>query len=199
MKRNFAERSVMNDHFHIDNEIIEKLFNRDEKALNLLKEHYHCFYESIIREVLDNEADVQECVNDLLFSIWNSIPPDRPNHLSAYIAKFARRIGISRFRYNTRKKRDAGYAVSLSELEEVLPSLSGGDEMDDGQLSALISDFLRTLDTESRVLFIRRYVYFESIASLSQRFGISENNLSVKLYRIRNKLKTVLEKGGIHI
>lgn len=189
----------MNNHFLADNEIIEKLFNRDEKALELLENQYHRFYESIIREVLDNDADVQECVNDLLLSIWNSIPPNRPTYLSAYIAKFARRIGVSKFRYNTRKKRDSGYAVSLSELEEVLPSLSIEEEMDDGQLSALISDFLRTLDTESRVLFIRRYVYFESVASLSQRFGISENHLSVKLYRIRNKLKTVLEKGGIYI
>ena len=189
----------MNEHFHIDNEIIEKLFNRDEKALELLKNQYHRLYESIIREVLDNDADVQECVNDLLLGIWNSIPPNRPRYLSAYIVKLARRIGVSRFRYNTRKKRDMGYAVSLSELEEALPSLSVGYETEDGALCALISDFLRTLDTESRVLFIRRYVYFESVTSLSQRFGISENNLSVKLYRIRKKLKTALEKGGIFI
>ena len=189
----------MNDHFYIDHEIIEKLFNRDEKGLELLTEHYHRFYESIIKGILDNDADVQECVNDLLLGIWNSIPPNRPLYLSAYIAKFARCIGVSRFRYNTRKKRDSGYAVSLSELEEILPSLAVENEMECGQLSALISDFLRTLDTESRVLFIRRYVYFESVTSLSQRFGISENNLSVKLYRIRNKLKIFLEKGGIYI
>ena len=189
----------MHEHVHTDNEIIEKLFNRDEKALELLKNQYHRLYESIIREVLDNDADVQECVNDLLLGIWNSIPPNRPRYLSAYIVKLARRIGVSRFRYNTRKKRDMGYAVSLSELEEALPSLSVGYETDNGRLCALISDFLRTLDTESRVLFIRRYVYFESVTSLSQRFGISENNLSVKLYRIRKKLKTTLEKGGIFI
>lgn len=198
-KQKIEERSTMNDNFHIDNEIIEKLFNRDEKGLDLLTDHYHRFCESIIREVLDNDADVQECFNDLLLGIWNSIPPNRPLYLSAYIAKFARRIGISRFRYNTRKKRDLGYAVSLSELEEVLPSRAAENEMECAQLSALISDFLRTLDKKSRVLFIRRYVYFESVTSLSQRFGISENNLSVKLYRIRNKLKTVLEKGGIYI
>ena len=189
----------MNDCFTMDNEIIEKLFNRDEKALELLENKYRRFYESIIREVLDNDADIQECANDLLLNIWNTIPPNRPIYLSSYIAKFARRIGVSRFRYNKRKKRDGEYAISLSELEEVLPSFSFEYEMDDGQLSSLISDFLRTLDTESRVLFIRRYVYFESVISLSRRFGISENNLSVKLYRIRNKLKIFLEKGGIYI
>ncbi|MBR5188255.1 MAG: hypothetical protein IKW18_07280 [Clostridia bacterium] len=72
----------MNDNFHIDNEIIEKLFNRDEKGLDLLTDHYHRFCESIIREVLDNDADVQECFNDLLLGIWNSIPPNRPLYLS---------------------------------------------------------------------------------------------------------------------
>ena len=99
-----------------------------------------------------------------------------------------------------KEKRDSGYTVSLSELEEALPSHAVAYEGDGGvDLSELISDFLRALDTESRVLFIRRYVYLESIASLSERFGISENHLSVKLYRIRSKLKKHLEKGGFHI
>ncbi len=190
----------MNDHVTADDRIVEGLFARDEKSLTLLKDQYRRFYESIIREILDNEADVQECANDLLLGIWNSIPPNRPVHLSAYIAKLARRISISRFRYNKRQKRDGEYAISLCELEEALPSLSDEYEtVGDERLSALLSDFLRRLDTESRVLFVRRYVYLESVTSLSKRFGISENNLSVRLYRLRSKLKAFLEKGGICI
>ena len=81
-----------------------------------------------------------------------------------------------------------------------MPSLATTHESyEEAQLSELISDFLQALDTESRVLFVRRYVYLESITSLSERFGISENNLSVKLYRIRTKLKKFLEKGGVSI
>ena len=194
------ERNIMNDHFPTDEKIIEGLFNRDEKAIELLEDKYRRFYESIIKGVIDNDADVQECANDLLLSVWNTIPPNRPVHLAVYIAKLARRIGISRFRYNTRQKRDVGYTVSLCELEEALPSLATTHESyEEAQLSELISDFLQALDTESRVLFVRRYVYLESITSLSERFGISENNLSVKLYRIRTKLKKFLEKGGVSI
>ena len=190
----------MNDHFPTDEKIIEGLFNRDEKAIGLLADKYRRFYESIIKGVVENDADVQECANDLLLSVWNTIPPNRPSHLAVYIAKLARRIGISRFRYNTRQKRDVGYTVSLCELEEALPSLATTHEgYEKAQLSELISDFLRALDTESRVLFVRRYVYLESVTSLSERFGISENNLSVKLYRIRTKLKNFLEKGGVSI
>lgn len=188
----------MKNGYSHDERIVELLFDRDETALDMIQQKYHRMYMSLLREVLDSESDVQECSNDLLLSLWNSIPPTRPNNLTAYIAKLARRIGITRFRYNTRQKRSVGYTVILSELEGALPDRAE-DEDSDGEISALISEFLRSLDTTTRVLFIRRYVYFESIPSLAARFDMTENNVSVKLHRAKTKLKKFLGKEGVSI
>ena len=85
----------------------------------------------------------------------------------------------------------------LSELEESLGDIPSADAYGDSErLASILSDFVYSLDVTSRVIFIRRYVYFESIPSIAQRFEMTENAVSVKLHRARRKLKKLLEKEG---
>ena len=191
-----TERSIMDD-----NRIIELLFERAENALHEVSHKYSRLYKGIIREVLSDECDLDECANDVLLAVWNTIPPNKPNSLSAYICKIARHIGIDRLRYNTRQKRDTGYKVMLSELDDCLPAEEPVDDPEErGEIiRTVLSDFLRSLDSETEILFVRRYIYLESVTGLAQRFELGENHISVKLYRARKKLKKVLEKEGIKV
>ena len=66
-----------------DNRIIELLFERAETALNEVSHKYSRLYKGIIREVLSDECDVEECENDVLMAVWNTIPPNRPDSLSS--------------------------------------------------------------------------------------------------------------------
>ena len=184
-----------------DYRIIELLFERAEHALDEVSRKYSRLYKGIIREVLGDECDVEECGNDVLLALWNTIPPNRPNSLPAYICTIARRIGINRFKFNTRQKRNTGYMVMLSELEDCLPAnepIADSDEQD-ARIHTVLSDFIRSLDPESEILFVRRYLYLESVTDLAKRFELDENRISVKLYRARKKLKKVLEKEGIKV
>lgn len=193
---NVTERSIMDD-----NKIIDLLFERAETALNEVSHKYSRLYKGIIKEILSDECDVDECANDVLLAVWNSIPPNRPNSLSAYVCKIARRIGVDRLRYNTRQKRNSNYIVMLSELDDCLTDEAVIDDNTERNevIRSVLSDFVRALDPETQVLFIRRYVYLESVTSLAERFEMNENHISVKLYRARKKLKNVLEKEGIRV
>lgn len=186
-----------------DREIITYLFERREYVLTEIASKYSRLYTSILREALNDERDVEECANDVLMALWNSIPPNDPRDLTSYICSVARRIGIDRYRYNTRDKRGNGYTVMLSELEESLPDLSPDASVeayeDNEAIKRALEIFMKTLDTETRVLFIRRYFYFESIASLADRFNMKENNVAVRLLRARKKLKKILEKEGVYV
>lgn len=184
-----------------DHRIVELLFERSESALTELSQKYSGLYRAMIREALNDETMIDECANDLLLAVWNSIPPHRPDNLSAYLCRIARRIGIDRLRYCTSQKRNAGYTVMLSELDDCLPAEEPTDDIgEQGEgIRAVLSDFIRSLDPETEVLFIRRYVYSESVASLAKRFGKSENHIAVKLYRARIKLKKLLKKEGIKV
>lgn len=193
---NVTERSIMDD-----NKIIDLLFERAETALNEVSHKYSRLYKGIIKEILSDECDVDECANDVLLAVWNSIPPNRPNSLSAYVCKIARRIGVDRLRYNTRQKRNSNYIVMLSELDDCLTDEADIDDNTERNevIKSVLSDFVRALDPETQVLFIRRYVYLESVTSLAERFEMNENHISVKLYRARKKLKNLLEKEGIRV
>ena len=176
-----------------DYQIIIMLFERREEALQALSQKYSRLYHKILLQILENESDAEECENDLLLAVWNSIPPNDPHNLPAYLCKIARRIGIDKFRYLSRKKRNTGYTLSLSELEECLPDPDGQPwDEDSGQIRQVLTEFVRQLDPETQVLFIRRYVYLESVASLAQRFELKENYIAVKLYRARKKLRKAL-------
>lgn len=176
-----------------DNLIKRRLFERDEGGLRELERTYSPLCAEIARGVLSDGRDVEECVNDTLLAVWNAIPPADPESLPAFLCRIARRIAISKFRHNTRKKRDNRGDVLLSEVEEFLPDTEG--EQDD-RLRSIISDCLRSCDSLSRNIFIRRYILFEDVGSIAKRFSLTENAVSVRLSRTKSKLAEILKKEG---
>ncbi len=183
-----------------DKELVAMLFDRSEEAVVLISKQYESLCEKIVCSVLGDDEDVEECVNDVWLAVWNSIPPNKPDCLPAYINKLARRTAISRYRYNTRKKRDSGYTVAFSELEECIPDNSQrADNDNEARVKRILSDFVRSLDGETRILFVRRYLYLESVQELAKRYELKENNISVKLHRARKKLRKLLEKEAIYV
>lgn len=178
-----------------DKQIIDLLFARDESGLQHTEQKYGRMYNGILRQTLNNESDVDECGNDVLMALWNSIPPQYPNHYPSYICAIARRIGINRFKRETRQKRGQGYTILLSELGDCVPAPEKAQ--DSADIRAVMAAFLKELDEQTRVLFLRRYYYMESVKSIAKRFELSENNVSVRLHRARKQLRALLEKEGV--
>lgn len=181
-----------------DGKIIELFFARSERAVVELSNKYGRVCRKIAFNILNNLQDAEECVNDAYLGAWNSIPPQNPNPLVTYICRITRNIALKKYRYDTAKRRNGYYDISLSELEECIPSdpqgISSGTEE---ELTKVIENFLSSLDKKSRVMFIKRYWYVESVKVMAKEFGMTENSVSVKLLRIREKLKRHLEKEGI--
>ena len=70
------------------------------------------------------------------------------------------------------------------------------DSLTANELTRLVNKFLDNLPQENRVIFIRRYWYADSVGDISRRMKLSENNVSVRLLRIREKLQKYLMKEG---
>ena len=181
-----------------DEKIIELLFARDEMGLRYTEEKYDPLYRSVLRQALTDSLDIDECANDVLMTIWNTIPPNSPIHFPSYICRIARRIGINRFKFNTRKKRNSQCTIALSELEGCIPAKDTAESRQQTkELHKVMNTFLQELDPQTRVLFIRRYFFLESIKDMAKRYGVSANFVSVRLHRARNVLRDLLEKEGI--
>lgn len=103
-----------------------------------------------------------------------------------------------KYHANTALKRNSYYDVALDELEECLTSASTIEqEVDAKELSQEIDRFLDSLDQESRVMFVARYWYSDSITEIAKRLRTTNNNVSVRLSRIRSKLKIIYRKRGM--
>lgn len=182
-----------------DNEILELFYSRDEEAIRAVSDKFGGLCRSIARNILQNNEDAEECINDTYMKAWESIPPAKPKILSAYLAKIAKNVSLNRYKSDHREKRGGG-AVDLvfEELEELEAFADGGvaETAERRELLSEINAFLKKLPVGKRVLFVRRYWYCDSIAELSGRYGISENNVSASLSRTRAELKKYLKKRG---
>ncbi len=180
-----------------DTDIIELFYNRSEQAIKELSEKYGAVCSQVSKNILKNSQDAEECVNDAYLAVWNTIPPQKPEHLLAYICRIVRNISITKYHSNTAKKRNSYYDIALDELDEcIMSGLSVEDEIDARELSCLINIFLDTLSKENRVIFVWRYWFSDSVQDIAEKLGISSNNVSVRLSRIRSKLKKFLKKEG---
>ena len=140
-----------------------------------------------------------QCVNDVYMKVWNLIPPYRPDYLRSFVCKLARSIAIDKYRYNKREKRNGEENVLFSELEENEIPADTSAEMPDSSVSGEINRFVAALPVRDRVLFVRRYFMAEGTADIAKRFDMSENAVSVKLFRLRDKLKKYLTERGYEI
>lgn len=184
-----------------DQKIIELLFERSESVLGNIEENYGKLCHHIAMNILLNHTDAEECVNDAYFKIWNTIPPQRPTSFKAYLLKTVKNLCLNRAKYNLAQKRAASATLSTDELEGVLSESSDSPFgiSEEKRLREEIDSFLAMLDQQSRILFVRRYWYGDSLQYLSEITGYSENNISQKLFTIRDKLKKHLTKGGFNV
>ena len=144
--------------------------------------------------------DSNECVNDTYLKVWETIPPYKPSFFKSFICRITRQLSIDKYRYNHRKNRNNSNSVSLSDLDyEISDNKTIEDEFDKNMLMEHINNFLDDLDTTNQILFIRKYFFFEDTKSLAKRYGMSETNINVKLFRIKNNLLKYLEKEGYKV
>lgn len=87
----------------------------------------------------------------------------------------------------------------LAELEDSIPDETERGCEDGEKISRVLSEFIEELDTQTRVLFVRRYLFCEPLSVLSARFELTENALAVKLFRARKRLKEKLRKEGVFL
>lgn len=112
-----------------DSQIVDLYWKRNESALTKTAEKYGKFCFSVAYNILNNHENSEECVNDTYLEVWEAMPPQRPNLLSAFLAKITRNNAINRVRFLNRKKRRSNQTdILLSELEVCLPSNKSAED-----------------------------------------------------------------------
>ena len=182
-----------------DREIVGLYLKRSERAILETEKKYGRYCHKIAFNVLGNDEDSEECVNDAYMRTWESIPPNEPESLGAYIGRITRNLALDRYRHSHSEKRGKGDMPLL--LDELAECVSGGNELerieDSAEITAALNSFLEELSATERGIFMRRYWKMEPIADIARRYGISVSKTTTMLFRLRGRLKTHLTKEGI--
>ncbi len=181
-----------------DNRIIDLYFMRSEDAITETEKTYGKYCAKIALEILKNEKDTEECLNDTWLSAWNSIPPERPAKLGAFLARITRNKAIDMYDKRRAEKRSLHMEVLLDEFSYCAPE-GNSDCVDEIVFKDVFNDFLSNLEKDMRIIFLRRYFYGCSIKEIARGMNISDSNVKVSLHRARLKLKVKLQAEGITI
>ena len=177
-----------------DKEIIALYLERSERAISETRAQYGGLVRHVIRCILSNALDIEECENDTYLGAWQSIPPNQPHSLGAYLSRIARNTACKRLEYLTAGKRSAAL-LPIEELAEVLAD-GRADNCTDAELSELINGFLASLKPDVRRVFLMRYWMSLSVREIGGRTGFSKSKIETMLHRTRNRLRDELRRKG---
>lgn len=182
-----------------DSKIIELFFARNEDAIKHTDNTYGRRLFHLADNIVRNDQDAEESVSDTYMKAWDTIPPKKPVHLFAYLAKICRNFALKKLDWKAAAKRNTEVVSLTQEMETCIPDTSRDAEVEARELGRILDAFLRTLSDENQMVFLRRYWYVDTIAEIAARYGISESAVQMRLNRTRSKLAAYLAKEGIKV
>ena len=184
-----------------DDHIVQLYWDRNQRAINETAMKYGKYCTTIAKNILGSFEDAEECVNDTYMNAWNSIPPERPNVLSAFLGRITRNLAFNKYKHEHTDKRGGGEILLV--LDELAECVSGRDSVEEEvtskELAKEIENYLASLSEMKRRIFVCRYWYADSVKKIAKQFGMKENAVSMTLSRVRKGLQTYLEERGFEL
>jgi len=183
-----------------DTAIIGLYWSRDQRALGESQRKYGPLCFRLSQNILACREDAEECVSDTWLRAWDTMPPQRPDCLRAYLSRICRNLSLDRWRRRSAQKRGEGLEVLLEELEDCVPASPSAEEAAESrEITRCIDVWLEGLEQEDRSVFLCRYWYGQQVREIARQTGRSPQKTAQRLYRLRQSLRKALEQEGIEI
>ena len=183
-----------------DEEINALFFDRDERAITEVDKKYGAYLNAVAAGMISDRRDAEECVNAVYLAAWNSIPPNRPASLQAYLTVLIRHAALDEIKKSKRARRiPKKLYAPLDELAEILPGDDTESLFDERTLSGIINSYVKSLSSRRRYIFMSRYYVNRSVAETAKKLGVSVSTVKKELALIKSGLKEKLLKEGYTI
>jgi len=165
-------------------ELMEAVARREEPALQELLVRFGPLLRYVIRPILPDEREREECLADVSLTIWNRAAQFQPERgsLNAWLTAVARNAALNRARRSEHP-------------EDPLPE-NAADDADAPEEMLLrrerqekLSSLLKKLPGTEREILLRKYYYCQPTAQIAAELGLTERAVEGRLRRVRNKLQ----------
>jgi RNA polymerase sigma-70 factor (ECF subfamily) len=186
-----------------DAQIRNQLLDKDEKALEFLIEKYHKLLWLIVQNTLrgiGSAEDVEECISDVFSRFWRKPEAFDPNRgtMKTYLCVMAKSMAINQYKklakqYGIEVGQNAGETSESAATEDTLTHICREESA--AELFDAISELTKP---DSEILF-RRYYLGEKTSAIALQLGLQTKEVENRLYRGKNKLKSILQNRGLTI
>ena len=175
-----------------DREILTLLIQKEQSGLEGLSERYGGMMHYIIRGILSDPREQEECLSDVTLKVWNGAGQFDPEKgsLATWLTAITRNTALNRLEAHRRQE------SRQTELDETQPDRGEGPEeaVLRQERAAQLKEALNRLTWKDRALFYRKYYYLQSTAQMAAELGMTERAVEGRLYRLRLRLRQWL--GG---
>ncbi len=102
-----------------DGKIIKLFQERSEDAVKQVRGKYGMMVKSMIKHILSDKSDAEECESDTYMAVWQTIPPAQPTNFRAFLLRIARNQALKKYHFLSAEKRCKSAVVSLEEIGEL--------------------------------------------------------------------------------
>ena len=177
-----------------EQKIIEGLKEKRQESLSEFRLRYSPLIHYILKPILKDERDMEECFSDITVTVWNNIQyyNSEKGTFTTWLTAISRNAAFNKSRKQTR----------ISQNEEPVcestpsPCISPEENAIKKEQTKLLQKAISTLSKENQALFYRKYYYSQSTAQIAAELGLSERAVEGRLYRIKQTLKKELGGDG---
>jgi RNA polymerase sigma-70 factor (ECF subfamily) len=179
--------------------IRQVLRENNPRAFEILMQRYSVQVYSAAVRLMHDEEDAAEVTQMAFIQAYKQLDSWQGGNFGAWVTVIANHIGLrllekeKRRRFRTGASQPYGTEISIEDLSEDLPD-EGYNEQKEEQLQALEQAIAQLPEQEQQII---RWHYYEGVPlqKIADRLGQTENNIKVRLFRIRERLKKKIEHG----
>ena len=176
-----------------EEDIIDLLSRQDPQAAEVLLDHYGPLMKYVIKPIVSNAQDQEECLSEAILRILDKIHLNNPERggWTAWITAVTRSVALNKVR--TVKDR--------FETEDISPEMPSPDPTLEEKLLQQerwkeLRNAISQLSQKDRLIFYRKYYYLQTTAQIASEIGMTEKAVEGRLYRIKRRLRKLLGGDG---
>lgn len=176
----------------MDKKIIKKIRKKDPKGLDYLINMYGKKVYFLVDKIIGyyGKEEVEECVSDVFFKIWENIDEfdESRGSFSSFIFIKAKYLAL-----DYKRKLDKKHIYSLEIDENLSDNRPLEHELLDKETSREIIEIIKNFKEPDKTYFYHKYFMYYKVDEIAKKFGVTSSSVENRLYRCRLSIKNFLE------
>lgn len=176
-----------------ESDMIALLRKKDPTATAELVTHYSPLMRYIIKPIVANEQDREECLSEAVMRILEKVHlyNEERGSWTAWMTSVTRSVALNKYRSSK----------SYKEEEEITEQTASPDPTPEERILQIerrreLKNAISQLSSNDRLIFYRKYYYLQTTAQIASETGMTERAVEGRLYRIKKRLRKLLGGDG---